>query len=96
MSQTKKRNQTPSKNGDKVPATNQQGISGAEYTCLERYMLDMPLSTIDANASPQHLSLIMTNCIEHLKTHGFPAYGHLDVNKPEEGGIKFSSLKTSV
>ena len=39
---------------------------------------------------------MLQNCIDYLASHGFSAYSRLDINKPEEGGIKFFTLKERV
>ena len=35
-------------------------------------------------------------CIDHLKSGGYPGFAILDVDKPEDGGVKFAQLKEKV
>ena len=59
-------------------------------------MRGLSRNTIEYPASTQHFKLLLGLCIEHLSTHGFPALAHLDVDKPDEGGIKFAEMKEKV
>ena len=39
---------------------------------------------------------MLNNCIQYLSSHGFGSFAQLDVNKPDEGGVKFITLQEKV
>ena len=42
------------------------------------------------------MNYLLMNVINHLSQHGYPFFKNLDVDEPESGGLKFSSLKDKV
>ena len=51
---------------------------------------------IENPPSSQNLNLMLNNCIQYLSSHGFGSFAQLDVNKPDEGGVKFITLQEKV
>ena len=71
-------------------------ITHDETKVLEKHMRALPRTAIDTSANDQSLNLMMVGCLNTLASKGHNLFTALDITKPIEGGLKFSTFKLKV
>ena len=87
---------TPEKTLNSPKAFIDRPLTEQEDAVVVQFVRDLPRSALDPQAADSSVNLMLVAACEKLATAGYANFRQLNINEPESGGLKFTSLKTRI
>ena len=87
---------TPEKTLNSPKAFIDRPLTEQEDAVVVQFVRDLPRSALDPQAADSSVNLMLVGVCEKLAASGYTAFKQLDVNNPESGGLKYTSLKARI